>query len=170
VAWYLQVTQKRYLRFYNVSQQNTAQIRSMMMRHTPLCTHLDGPVPRLVLVALLLLPSTAHLHAQSTNAGITGRVSDPSKAVIDKARVAAINAATNLRYETVTGASGEYSLTNFPAGTYRIEVDKVGFKRLVKPDVELHVQDALEIDFEMTLGAASETVNVEAGAPLVNAE
>ncbi|HEV3331622.1 MAG TPA: TonB-dependent receptor [Bryobacteraceae bacterium] len=127
-------------------------------------------MPRLVLVALLLLPSTAHLNAQSTNAGITGRVSDPSKAVIDKARVAAINAATNLRYETVTGASGEYSLTNLPAGTYRIEVDKVGFKRLVKPDVELHVQDALEIDFEMTLGAASETVNVEAGAPLVNAE
>ena len=34
----------------------------------------------------------------------------------------------------------------------------------------LHVQDALEIDFEMTLGAASETVTVEAGAPLVNTE
>jgi hypothetical protein len=40
----------------------------------------------------------------------------------------------------------------------------------VKPDVTLHVQDALVIDFEMALGAATETVNVEAGAPLVNTE
>src|SRR4029077_492325 len=49
-------------------------------------------------------------------------------------------------------------------------IEKPGFKKLIKPDVILHVQDALEIDFEMTLGAASDTVTVEAGAPLVNTE
>ena len=40
------------------------------------------------------------------------------------------------------------------AGTYRIEIEKSGFKKLIKPDVVLHVQDALEINFEMTIGAA----------------
>src|SRR3989442_2227842 len=45
-----------------------------------------------------------------------------------------------------------------------------GFKRLIKPDVILHVQDALEIDFAMTVGSASESITVEAGAPLVNTE
>jgi len=65
---------------------------------------------------------------------------------------------------------GEYYLTSLPPNSYRIEIEKAGFKRLVKPDVDLYVQDALEIDFEMTLGAASETVTVEAGAPLVNTE
>jgi hypothetical protein len=88
-------------------------------------------VLRVLFVALLLLSSAARLHAQSTNAGINGRVSDPSRAVIGTARVAAINVATNLRYETLTGASGEYSLMNLPAGTYRIEIEKAGFKPLL---------------------------------------
>src|SRR4029077_17964466 len=44
------------------------------------------------------------------------------------------------------------------------------FKKLVKPDVIFHVQDALAMDFELTLGSASETITVEAGASLVNTE
>jgi len=36
--------------------------------------------------------------------------------------------------------------------------------------VVLHVQDALEINYEMTLGATSEIVTVEAGASLLNTE
>ena len=59
---------------------------------------------------------------------------------------------------------------NLPPGPYRIEVEETGFKRLIKPDVILHVQDALEIDFEMTLGPASDSVTVKSGAPLVNTE
>src|SRR5579864_249942 len=110
------------------------------------------------------------LHAQSTTASLTGRVSDPSKALIVGARVAAISAGTNSRYETRTNGSGEYYLANLPPDSYRVEVEKTGFKKLIKPEVVLHVQDSLEIDFEMTLGAATETVTVEAGAPLVNTE
>jgi len=52
----------------------------------------------------------------------------------------------------------------------RIEVEKPGFARLIKPDVALHVQDALEINFELKIGSVSETVTVEGGAPLVNTE
>jgi hypothetical protein len=110
------------------------------------------------------------IHAQSTNASLTGRVTDPSKAVIADARVAAISGATGLRYETRTNASGEYFVANLPPNTYVIEVEKPGFKNMIKPDVALHVQDALKIDFEMALGTASETISVEAGAPLVNTE
>jgi hypothetical protein len=42
------------------------------------------------------------------------------------------------------------------------EIEKTGFKKLIKPDVPLYVQDALEIDFELTLGEVSESVTVEA--------
>jgi hypothetical protein len=110
------------------------------------------------------------LSAQSTNASLTGRITDPSKALIADARIAAISAGTNVRYETTTNAAGEYYLSNLAPSPYRIEIEKPGFKNLIKPDVVLHVQDALKIDFEMTLGAASDTVTVEAGAPLVNTE
>src|SRR5580704_8456559 len=134
----------------------------MVLRTTPLYA--------LALCLGVSLACTDVLRAQSTNASITGRVTDPSKALIVGAKVAAVNAGTNFRYEAVTNGSGEYYLTNLPPGSYRIEIEKTGFKKSIKPDVIVHVQDALEIDFEMTLGPASQSVTVEAGAPLVNTE
>jgi hypothetical protein len=121
------------------------------------------------LVVFFLISSTV-LRAQSTSASLTGRITDPSKARIVGAKVAAISAGTNSRYDTTTNRSGEYYLPNLPPSSYRIEVEKPGFKKLVKPDVILHVQDAIEIAFEMPLGVASESITVEAGVPLVNTE
>jgi hypothetical protein len=123
-----------------------------------------------ILAALLLISCTSALRAQSTNASLTGRVTDPQKALIVDAKVAVISAGTNMRTETRTNDSGEYYLANLAPAVYRIEIERPGFKRLVKPDLVLHVQDALKLDFEMTLGDVSETVTVEAGAPLVNTE
>ncbi|HEX5085910.1 MAG TPA: TonB-dependent receptor [Blastocatellia bacterium] len=124
-----------------------------------------------VAFALLLCASFASvLCAQSTRASLTGRITDPAKAIISGAKIAAISADTNVRYETTTNGSGEYHLTNLAPSLYRIEIEKPGFKKLIKPDVILHVQDALKIDFEMALGSISEIVTVEGGAPLGNTE
>src|SRR5262252_9556477 len=119
-----------------------------------------------LLFLFLACPTTAR--GQSTNGSITGRVTDPSHAVIADARVTAVNIGTNFRYEAATNSSGEYYLTNLPPGSYSLEVEKTGFKKLLRPDVTLHVQDALVIDFEMMVGPVSESITVEAGAPLVN--
>src|SRR5216684_3195721 len=125
---------------------------------------------RTVSFVSLLLSSSFVLYAQSTNASLTGRITDPSKALIVGARVTAISVGTDLRYEARSNGAGEYHLANLPPGPYRMEVEKPGFNKLVKPDVVFHVQDALEINFEMKVGSASETVTVEAGAPLMNTE
>ena len=110
------------------------------------------------------------IHAQSTSASLTGRITDSSKAVVPNAKVVAINTGTRVHYETVTNDTGSYYVTNLPPGTYRIEVEKIGFKAVLKADLILHVQDALEINFEMTLGSASESVTVRGGAPLLDTE
>src|ERR1700746_1213123 len=125
-------------------------------------------VPALLL--LFLSSFVPVLRAQSTNASLTGSVTDPSKARIVEAKVTAISANTNFPYQTTTNGSGEYCLSNLPPGTYRIEVEKAGFKKAIRADVILHVQDALNIDFEMTLGSASESITVVGGVPLVNTE
>jgi len=52
--------------------------------------------------------------AQSTNASISGRLTDPSRALIVNAKVTAINTGTNFYYEGATNGSGEYYLTNLP--------------------------------------------------------
>src|SRR5262249_45497889 len=128
------------------------------------------PVLKISSAVLSLLSLSALLRAQSTNAGLTGQVTDPSRALVAGAKVAAVSAATNARYATLTNNSGEYYLANLPPGPYRIEIEKPGFKKLIKPNVIVHVQDALALDFEMTLGALTETITVEAGAPVVNTE
>src|SRR5246127_80758 len=123
--------------------------------------------------ALLLLFLSSFfpvLLAQSTNASITGRVTDPPKALIVGAKVAPVSSGTSFRYEALTNGSGGYYLTNLPPGSYRLEIEKTGLKKLIKPAVILHVQDAIELNFELTLGSMSETITVEAGAPLVNTE
>ena len=100
-------------------------------------------VPLLLLLFFFSYPDV--LRAQSTNGSIAGPVTDPTKAVIVDAKVAAINVGTNVRYEGATNGAGEYYLTNLPPGNYRIEIEKAGFQKLIKPDVILHVQDALAI-------------------------
>jgi hypothetical protein len=121
-----------------------------------------------VIFVCLLVSSSFVLYAQSTNASLTGRITDPSKALIVGAKVVVICAATNVRYETRTNGSGEYHLANLPPDHYRIEIEKQGFNKLVNPDVLLHVQDALEINLELKVGSALETIMVEASAVNVN--
>ena len=68
----------------------------------------------LLLLALCLSWYPCALRAQTTNGSITGRVTDPSKATIPDAKVAAVSTGTNFRYETATNGAGEYSLANLP--------------------------------------------------------
>ena len=125
---------------------------------------------RVAALVVILLTSFRLGEAQSTNASVAGRITDPANALIVAARVAAISTGTNIRYEGLTNSSGEYHLPNLPPNSYRLEIEKSGFRKLIKPDVVLHVQDALRIDLQLTLGDVSETVTVERGAPLVNTE
>lgn len=125
---------------------------------------------RVAALVFILLTSFILGQAQSTNASLAGRITDPASALIVDAKVAAISTGTNIRYEDLTNGSGEYHLANLPPASYRLEIQKSGFKKLIKPDVILHVQDALRIDLQLTLGDVSETVMVESGAPLVNTE
>jgi hypothetical protein len=123
-------------------------------------------VALVLLVVLTALPSLA----QSPNGTINGLVLDPSNRVIAGADILAINDVTGMKYSSQTNDLGIYVVANLPPGPYRLQVSKIGFKTLVKPDIVLNVQDALSINFTLPIGATFETLTVEGGAPLVNTE
>src|SRR5882724_8779469 len=81
-----------------------------------------------------------------------------------------VNDSTGVQYTTKTNGDGIYLVPNLPPGPYRIQVSNGGFKTIIKPDIVIHVQDALAINFTLPIGAASEIVTVRGGAPLVNTE
>lgn len=108
--------------------------------------------------------------AQSPNATVNGQVMDPSGGLIADATVDVVNDATNVVYSTKTNGSGIYVIPDLPPSTYRIQVSHVGFKSIIKPDVILNVRDAVAINFTLPIGAISETVTVEGGAPLINTQ
>jgi hypothetical protein len=126
--------------------------------------------PYVVLLSACALTLALPLLAQSPNGVINGLVGDPSNRVIVGADIVVANDVTGVKYTTKTNAEGIYVLPNLPPGPYRLQVSKLGFKTIIKPDITLNVQDALSINFTLPVGALYETVTVEGGTPLVNTE
>jgi len=125
---------------------------------------------RLLVVLLACLILAIPFFAQSPTATITGRVVDPTRAVIAGATVSATNVDTGIVRSSTTNDQGLFTVGNLPPGNYRLEVSKPGFRTVVKPGVVLHVQDVIALNFDMSVGSASESVTVQAGAPLLNTE
>ena len=123
-----------------------------------------------VAFALVVVLTAFPLLAQSPNGTISGLVLDPSNRSITGAEILAINDVTGLKYSSKTNDEGIYVVPNLPPGPYRLQVSKVGFKTLIKPDIVLNVQDTLSLNFTLPVGAVFETMTIEGGAPLVNTE
>lgn len=116
-------------------------------------------------VALFILCS---LPCFVQNASVSGSVSDTTGAVIQRVTIALTNLNTNAVYEAATDQDGLYRVSGLVPGVYSATVSKQGFKSVVKPNIEVHVQDAISIAFTLPTGTVSESVTVTSGAsPLV---
>jgi Carboxypeptidase regulatory-like domain/TonB dependent receptor len=124
----------------------------------------------IVFLFVVCLLSSVPVVAQSPNGTINGLVLDPSGKVIVGAEIVVVNDTTSVQYAGKTNGEGIYVVTNLPPGPYRLQVSKIGFKTLIKPDIILNVQDALAINFTLPLGAVSETVTVEGGAGIIDTQ
>lgn len=117
----------------------------------------------LALCVLLIAPASA----QQTTADVTGRVLDPNGAVVVNATVTARNTGTNLTRTAQTNESGDYTLTQLPPGTYEFSVEAANFSRALLRDAELNVGTRQTLNFSLTAGQLTETVEVSAASLLV---
>ena len=119
---------------------------------------------RVVFYLVVIVALTAgFLVAQEITGDIRGIVKDSSGAAISGAAVQVTNTDRNaVLREIKTGADGSYVATSLPVGHYEIVVEATGFKKLVTKDVVLNVHDHRIVDAQLQVGAAAETVNVEA--------
>src|SRR5215831_15462806 len=100
--------------------------------------------------------------AQTDRGIITGTVSDPAGAVVAAAAVEARNTATGALYTGASSATGNYTLAQLPAGVYDLSVTSAGFKKYVRPGIIVEVAGTARIDALLEVGAATESVTVQA--------
>jgi len=115
----------------------------------------------LTLVVILLLIAVV-VFAQTEGARISGRVTDPSDAVIVGAECNLTNTETNVSISTTTNQDGIYVLSELRPATYRLTIQKQGF-RTVQTNLQLYVQDAVDENFTLALGPSSESITVVSG-------
>jgi hypothetical protein len=120
-------------------------------------------------LALILLFAIS-LCGQSDNSYITGIVKDPSGAVVGGARVTIRNEATGFVRETTSNESGVYTAPNLPPGYYTITVEAQGFKRFEKIHNKMDAGVPLNVSVELSVGAVSEVINVEASVANLQTE
>lgn len=118
--------------------------------------------------ALLLAFTATTLLAQT--AQLTGRVTDPSGAVIPGATVTARAVATNISTVTETTSEGYYTLPALTPGDYEIGVTKQGFVTTKQTGLTLAVAQVARLDVQLKVGALAETIEVQAQAALLESE
>jgi hypothetical protein len=116
------------------------------------------------------LSALVSCYGQQTTATLLGTVSDSSSAAMSGVAVKAVNLATNVSRETASDQAGNYSLPYLPAGNYRVTATQAGFQVQQVDSITLQVDQSARVDFTMKVGAVTETVNVTAGAALLQTE
>ena len=116
-------------------------------------------------VAMLPLPGA---DAQSTGGRIRGTVTDPSGGAVASATVQLINEATRATRQVLTGENGDYSFIEVPVGSYEIDVNQQGFKKYVHKGIVLDLNQVLNVDIPLQLGAATESVEVTGAPPVID--
>ncbi len=120
-----------------------------------------------LLAAAALCAAPDAVAQQVDSAVVVGTVFDPTHAIVSGATVRLTHLATNAVTEVLTDARGDYRTPSLKIGEYSIVVEAQGFKQSNQRGVVLEIGDVRKVDIVLEVGQTSETVNVEAEAPLL---
>src|SRR5262249_49068039 len=101
---------------------------------------------------------------------VTGRVTDPTGAVIPGVTVTVTNVATSATREVISNEQGIYAATQLQPGTYNVKAELAGFKPKLAQNVVLPVDQKINLNMPLEVGAVSDVVDVTASAEVVNTE
>jgi hypothetical protein len=111
---------------------------------------------------LLSLLAAAHAHAQTGTSSVRGNVADAQGNVVPGASVTLVDPATNQTRTQVSTEDGHFAFDLIPPGTYRVEAEAKGFKKVVLTNVQALVAKPTEVSVALEAGNISETVTVSA--------
>jgi len=119
------------------------------------------PFLRTVFVILASLGLSIVAQAQY-RASIQGVITDPQGAVVEGATVTLVDTQTNRTVTSTTDANGIYNFHALPLSTYKVSVEKSGFKKKTIDNYVPIADQPNGLNLELELGGSTETVNVSA--------
>jgi hypothetical protein len=131
-----------------------------MFRHHPF---------RLAFLVLTALISTTFLPASAQiTASLSGRITDPTGAVIPAATVTATNLETGIARTARANLSGRYQFLELPIGSYQLRASKSGFADQTRQGILLVVGQDATADLTLQIGPLNQQITVNENVPIVN--
>ncbi len=127
------------------------------------------PVLAIALATGVFPGGATPLFAQQGRGTILGTVTDGTGGALPGATVEVTNVGTAVTAELVSNEEGLYTAPNLPVGTYRVTVTLEGFKKFVRENVVLEVDQKARIDAKLEIGGIEETVLVTAASTTIDA-
>jgi Carboxypeptidase regulatory-like domain len=122
----------------------------------------------LLLAGMFVIPQFAW--GQEVTAGITGTVVDPSGAAVKGAKITATDTDRGTIFTAETNASGIFTITRLPIGSYSVKAAAQGFDTAVYPTFTLVLNQNANLAFQMKVGQVSQSVDVLAEAPVLQSQ
>src|SRR5215467_14157704 len=122
---------------------------------------------QLLWASILILAATA-AHAQVTTATFYGTVTDPSGALIPGATVTLSHLGTGITTTKTTDEADNFVFDFLRVGSYSLSIEMAGFKTYRSTGIDLTASQQIRRTFVLDVNALTETVQVEASAPLVS--
>ena len=124
---------------------------------------------RFFMLPMFLVLACAGLFAQA-NSEITGIVTDQTGAVVSGAKIVLINPATGESHTTASSGNGLYDFSGLNPSNYDIKVTAKSFESYSQNGIVVNVSSTARADIQLTIGAETQTVTVEADALAIQAD
>src|SRR5437879_2470374 len=124
---------------------------------------------RVRLMAALIAAASLPATAQTSRALISGIVTDGSGSAITNAKITITDVQRNQDYRTETNSSGVYRVIELTPSVYRVTAEASGFRTYVLESLPLSTQQNAIVNINLEIGAVTESVQVTATGPLLDA-
>jgi hypothetical protein len=142
----------------------------LFARRTQTGTGLASVGLALVVMFSLAVGGSQSAYAQDTTATILGTVTDPTGAMMANADVKVTNTQTGIVVAVTTSDSGAYTVPQLNPGTYSVVIKVNGFQTANIPSLAVSAGDRRRADVTLTIGAASETIEIMTTTPALQTD
>jgi hypothetical protein len=124
----------------------------------------------LLLLTGMVIARPVALIAQSDNSSITGTITDPSGAVVDRAEITVISELTGAEHKTISNRSGFYTIAGLAPGKYTIKVVAPSFHMVTSTNNNLDPAVPATVNITLSVGTTSQQVEIKANETTLQAD